>query len=137
MPQGNALPGLIFMLLFALALLIGYASWSVGDYATAAAIAIAGLLVASIIANSIKVANQWERVVVLRLGRFCSLAGPGLFFIVPILETVAYRIDIRVITSTFKAEKTLTRDTVPSRRRCGAVLASDRPDESGARRRRL
>ena len=41
------------------------------------------------------------------------LAGPGLFFIIPILETVAYRIDIRVITSTFKAEKTLTRDTVP------------------------
>ena len=49
----------------------------------------------------------------LRLGRFHRLAGPGLFFIIPILDTVAYRIDIRVITSTFKAEKTLTRDTVP------------------------
>ncbi len=70
-------------------------------------------IVASIIANAVKVANQWERVVVLRLGRFQKLAGPGLFFIIPIIDTVAYRIDIRVITSTFKAEKTMTRDTVP------------------------
>jgi len=50
---------------------------------------------------------------VLRLGRFRSLEGPGLFFIIPIVETVPYWIDIRVITSSFKAEKTLTKDTVP------------------------
>jgi regulator of protease activity HflC (stomatin/prohibitin superfamily) len=49
----------------------------------------------------------------LRLGRFRSLEGPGLFFIIPILETVPYWIDTRVITSSFKAEKTLTKDTVP------------------------
>ena len=71
------------------------------------------MIVAAIIANSVKIANQWERAVVLRLGRFQRLAGPGLFFIIPILDTVPYRIDIRVITSTFKAEKTMTRDTVP------------------------
>jgi regulator of protease activity HflC (stomatin/prohibitin superfamily) len=59
------------------------------------------------------VANQWERAVILRLGKFRSLEGPGLFFIVPILETVPYWIDTRVITSSFKAEKTLTKDTVP------------------------
>jgi regulator of protease activity HflC (stomatin/prohibitin superfamily) len=59
------------------------------------------------------VADQWERVVVLWLGRFHALQGPGLFFIIPIIDTVAYWIDTRVITSTFKAEKTLTRDTVP------------------------
>ena len=113
MPQRNAFPGLIFIVLFALGLLIAYTSGAAGEIPTAVAIAIVAFLVASIIANSIKVANQWERIVVLRLGRFRSLAGPGLFFIIPILETVAYRIDIRVITSTFKAEKTLTRDTVP------------------------
>ncbi len=113
MPQRNALPGLIFIVLFALGLLIAYTSGAAGEIPTAVAIAIVAFLIASIIANSIKVANQWERIVVLRLGRFRSLAGPGLFFIVPILDTVAYRIDIRVITSTFKAEKTLTRDTVP------------------------
>ena len=50
---------------------------------------------------------------VLRLGRFRSLEGPGLFFIIPIIETVPYWIDTRVITGSFKAEKTLTKDTVP------------------------
>ncbi|MCA9285539.1 MAG: slipin family protein [Phycisphaerales bacterium] len=59
------------------------------------------------------VAAQWERVIVLRLGRFHRLKGPGLFFIVPIVDTVPYWIDIRVITSAFTAEKTLTMDTVP------------------------
>jgi len=65
------------------------------------------------LASAIKVANPWQKAVILRLGRFRSLEGPGLFFIVPIIETVAYWIDTRVITSTFKAEKTLTKDTVP------------------------
>jgi regulator of protease activity HflC (stomatin/prohibitin superfamily) len=113
MPQRNALPGLVFIILFALGLLIAYPSWNAGGYITGGAIAIVSFIVASVIGNSVKIANQWERVVVLRLGRFHKLAGPGLFFIIPILDTVAYRIDIRVITSTFKAEKTLTRDTVP------------------------
>src|SRR6202008_4109727 len=54
-----------------------------------------------------------ERAVVLRLGRFQGLRGPGLFVILPVLDVVAYWIDIRVITATFKAEKTLTKDTVP------------------------
>ncbi len=71
------------------------------------------MIIAFIVSYSIKVADQWERVVVLRLGRFRSLEGPGLFFIIPIIETVAYWIDTRVITSAFKAEKTLTKDTVP------------------------
>jgi regulator of protease activity HflC (stomatin/prohibitin superfamily) len=113
MPQRNALPGLIFIILFGLGLLIAYLSGNAGDYGAAVAIAIVSFVVASIIANAVKIANPWERVVVLRLGRFRALAGPGLFFIIPIIETVAYRIDIRVITSAFRAEKTLTRDTVP------------------------
>lgn len=70
---------------------------------------IAGIFIAA----SIKVANQWERVVVLRLGHFRSLKGPGLFFIIPVIDTVPYWIDIRVITTSFQAEKTLTKDTVP------------------------
>ncbi len=71
------------------------------------------VIVALIAANAIKIAAQWEKAVILRLGRFRSLAGPGLFFIVPIVETIPYWIDTRVITTTFKAEKTLTKDTVP------------------------
>ena len=114
MPQRNALPGLIFIILFG-----ARAADRLSERERrrlrrpSVAIAIVSFIVASILANAVKIANQWERVVVLRLGRFHMLAGPGLFFIIPILDTVAYRIDIRVITSTFKAEKTMTRDTVP------------------------
>lgn len=70
-------------------------------------------IIASIVSAAIKVANQWNRAIVLRLGDFQSLRGPGLFFIIPIIDIVAYWIDTRVITTAFKAEKTLTKDTVP------------------------
>ncbi len=113
MPQRNALPGLIFIVLFGLGLLMAYPAGNAGNTLTGATIAAGSFVLASILASSVKIADQWERVVVLRLGRFQMLAGPGLFFIIPILDMVAYRIDIRVITSTFRAEKTLTRDTVP------------------------
>ena len=113
MRSPNPLPGLVFVIIFVAGLALAYASMSAESTATSISIAVASFVVASIVANAVKVADQWERVVVLRLGRFRSLEGPGLFFIVPIIETVPYRIDIRVITSTFKAEKTLTRDTVP------------------------
>jgi len=76
-------------------------------------IVIITFFVALVVSNSIKVANQWEKVVVLRLGHFRSLKGPGLFFIIPVIDTIPYWIDTRVITTTFQAEKTLTKDTVP------------------------
>jgi regulator of protease activity HflC (stomatin/prohibitin superfamily) len=113
MPQRNALPGLIFIVIFGAGLLVSYSIFTPQSPGGGIVIAVVSFFVASIIANAVKVANQWERVVVLRLGKFRSLEGPGLFFIVPILDAVAYRIDIRVITSTFRAEKTMTRDTVP------------------------
>ena len=113
MRSPNPLPGLVFVIIFVAGLALAYASMSPESYPTSISIAFASFIVASIVANAVKVADQWERVVVLRLGRFHRLTGPGLFFIIPILETVAYRIDIRVITGTFKAEKTMTRDTVP------------------------
>jgi regulator of protease activity HflC (stomatin/prohibitin superfamily) len=75
--------------------------------------AVAGLLVGVIVSVAVKVAAPWDRAVVLRLGRYRALRGPGLFAIVPIVDTIPYWIDIRVITSAFKAEKTLTKDTVP------------------------
>lgn len=73
----------------------------------------ASFILALLVSASLKIANPWEKAVVLRLGNFNSLRGPGLFFIIPILDTIPYWIDTRVITTTFKAEKTLTRDTVP------------------------
>ena len=62
---------------------------------------------------ALKVANQWEKAVVLRLGKFHGLQGPGLFWIIPIIDSVTSWIDHRVIVTSFSAEKTLTKDTVP------------------------
>jgi regulator of protease activity HflC (stomatin/prohibitin superfamily) len=60
-----------------------------------------------------RIALQWERAVVLRLGRFVALRGPGLFWIVPFVDRVSSWIDQRTITTSFAAEQTLTSDTVP------------------------
>jgi regulator of protease activity HflC (stomatin/prohibitin superfamily) len=76
-------------------------------------IGIGALVLALLVSIAIKIADQWERALVLRLGKFRELKGPGLFFIIPIIDSVPYWIDTRVITGSFKAEKTLTRDTVP------------------------
>ena len=73
------------------------------------AAAVAGLLVGS----SIKYADQWEKAVVLRLGRYKGLRGPGLFAVIPIVDRVGYHIDQRIRTTAFGAESCLTRDTVP------------------------
>jgi hypothetical protein len=75
----------------------------------AAAGAVAGLLLAS----SIKYTDQWEKAVVLRLGRYRGLRGPGFFAVVPIFDRVGYHIDQRIRTTAFGAESCLTRDTVP------------------------
>jgi len=60
-----------------------------------------------------KIAKQWERAVVLRLGKYTGLRGPGLFWIWPYVETVSIYVDQRVVTTSFAAEETLTSDTVP------------------------
>jgi len=113
MLRSNPLSALIFTVILVIGLAFAYEPATSGGQPQAVGIVVVTLLIASIASNAVKVANQWERVIVLRLGRFRSLEGPGLFFIVPIIETVAYWIDIRVITAGFKAEKTLTKDTVP------------------------
>jgi len=70
-------------------------------------------LVANICFFGIKIANQWERAIVLRLGRFHALKGPGPFFIIPIIETVTQSVDMRIRSTDFSSESTLTKDTVP------------------------
>ena len=71
------------------------------------------LILSVLIAASIRVADQWEKAVVLRMGKFKGLKGPGPFMIIPIIDTVSNYIDQRVRVSAFKAEQTLTKDTVP------------------------
>lgn len=75
--------------------------------------AIVGLLLGLLLAQSPKIARQWERAVVLRLGKFVGLRGPGLFWIIPFVDQISAWIDQRVITTAFAAEETLTSDTVP------------------------
>jgi regulator of protease activity HflC (stomatin/prohibitin superfamily) len=62
---------------------------------------------------ALKVASQWEKIVILRLGKFQRLAGPGPFWIIPIIDTTPTWIDHRVMVTPFAAQKTLTKDTVP------------------------
>ncbi len=71
------------------------------------------ILLSGLLALSIRIADQWERAVVLRMGKFKGLKGPGPFMIIPILDSVSAYVDQRVRVSTFKAEQTLTKDTVP------------------------
>jgi regulator of protease activity HflC (stomatin/prohibitin superfamily) len=71
------------------------------------------LLVGVVLMQAPRIAQQWERAVVLRLGRFVALRGPGLFWIVPFIDSVSSWIDQRTITTSFAAEQTLTSDTVP------------------------
>ncbi len=71
------------------------------------------LAVGLVLMQAPRVAQQWERAVVLRLGRFVGLRGPGLFWIVPFVDRVTAWIDQRTVTTSFAAEQTLTSDTVP------------------------
>jgi regulator of protease activity HflC (stomatin/prohibitin superfamily) len=104
---------LIFFVILAIGIALAYANYNVQDSTGAIWIGAISFLVALFVSSAIKIADQWEKAIVLRLGRFDSLRGPGLFFIIPLVDTVAYWIDGRVITTTFTAEKTLTKDTVP------------------------
>lgn len=113
MRQASAIPTTLFFLIAAAGLGLAYAAYGSMGLAAGITISALSLIAASLASGAIKIASQWERAIVLRLGRFRAMRGPGLFFIIPIVDTVAYCIDIRVITSTFKAEKTLTKDTVP------------------------
>lgn len=74
---------------------------------------VAGGVVGLVLMQAPRIAQQWERAVVMRLGKFVGLRGPGLFWIVPLIDAVSSRIDQRTITTSFAAEQTLTSDTVP------------------------
>jgi regulator of protease activity HflC (stomatin/prohibitin superfamily) len=103
----------IFLVIFAIGLFSAYAVYNPNHTIVSLAVGACAFLLALLISSAIKIADPWDKAIVLRLGHFHSLRGPGLFFIVPVLDTIPYWIDTRVITTAFKAEKTLTKDTVP------------------------
>src|SRR5207302_1824593 len=93
--------GLIALAVFAANQLAGFALF------------VTTLLVAWLAASAVRLAADWERAIVLRLGKFQAERGPGLFFVTPIIDSVPYVIDLRTMTTVFKAEQTMTHDTVP------------------------
>ncbi|HEV8659933.1 MAG TPA: slipin family protein [Thermoanaerobaculia bacterium] len=102
----NVVAVLVFLVVSIAGLVIGIKTrnpfWFVG-----------GLVLAWILSLSPKIAKQWEKAIVLRLGKYVGIRGPGLFWIVPLIDTISMYIDQRVITTSFAAEQTLTSDTVP------------------------
>lgn len=113
MRTNGSFPTLIFIVVLAAGALVAFGLHSAGqDFAAFLVFGVA-LFLAALTSSAIRVADQWSKAVVLRLGKFRALRGPGLFFIIPLIDTIPYWIDTRVLTSSFKAEKTLTKDTVP------------------------
>jgi regulator of protease activity HflC (stomatin/prohibitin superfamily) len=100
----NPIPTFFFIILIAL---------GIGAGALNPVFAIPFVLAAIVVLMSLKVANVWQKFVVLRAGRLQGVKGPGLFFIFPVIDSIAAVIDERIQTTAFNAEQALTRDTVP------------------------
>ena len=77
---------------------------------TTVGILIVAIVIVITILSSLRICSEWERKVVLRLGRFGGVRGPGIFFLLPYVETTPFTIDMRVATTAFQAEQTLTKD---------------------------
>jgi regulator of protease activity HflC (stomatin/prohibitin superfamily) len=106
----NVRVNVVAIAIFAASVALGAAAWmATGHWMPPVAVILAGVA----LMQSPRVAQQWERGVVLKLGRFVGLRGPGLFWIVPFVDRVSSWIDQRTITTSFAAEQTLTSDTVP------------------------
>lgn len=104
----------VSMTLSALVVAAGSLIAATGDKAPGPTIAgVLVILAGVLVPFTLKMANQWERAVVLRLGKLDQIAGPGLFAIIPIVDQVAYWVDQRIQTTEFNAQHALSKDTVP------------------------
>ncbi len=113
-PHLNGLALAIFIILTIIAVVIAVLMDNSGySDLLITAVVLPIIIVAALLLAAMQVARQWEKAVVLRLGKFEGLKGPGLFWIIPIIDTITTWIDHRVMVTPFSAEKTLTRDTVP------------------------
>jgi regulator of protease activity HflC (stomatin/prohibitin superfamily) len=110
-------PGVAFavwLILMTVSALLGIWLPARGVNGTLIGLLVVGInIVGSYVLFALKIADQWEKAIVLRFGRFIGLRGPGLFWIVPVIDRVPAWIDHRVMVTPFSAEKTLTKDTVP------------------------
>jgi regulator of protease activity HflC (stomatin/prohibitin superfamily) len=110
-PTDNRYPGAAVAAGLAGGAALGGGLLLAGALAPVAAVAAVGT--ALLLGSSIKYADQWEKAVVLRFGRYQGLRGPGLFTVIPVIDRIGYHIDQRIRTTDFAAESCLTRDTVP------------------------
>lgn len=113
MKNNSTFAVLIFFVILGIGIAISYTQFKASADVGGIWIIAITLFFAIVASSAIKVADQWNKAVVLRLGRFHALKGPGFFIIIPIIDNIPYWIDTRVITTSFTAEKTLTKDTVP------------------------
>jgi len=108
MRKSNSLAALIFIVILGIGGGLAFAMYRVTANMESAWIGVIAFVIALFVSLAIKVADQWERVVILRLDKFRALKGPGLFFNIPVIDVIPCLIDTRMITASFKAEKTLT-----------------------------
>ena len=104
---------LFTLVVFALVLCVVVGVWLLAVGSVTACAVVLGVILAALASMSVHIAQQWEKVVVLRLGAFNRVSGPGLFWTWPIIEQNTMRVDTRVRVTTFGAEETLTADLVP------------------------
>lgn len=104
---------LFTLVVFALVLCVAVGVWLLAVGSVTACSVVLGVILAALASMSVHIAQQWEKVVVLRLGAFNRVSGPGLFWTWPIIEQNTMRVDTRVRVTTFGAEETLTADLVP------------------------
>ena len=102
MRTNGSFPALIFIVIAGLGAGIGFSLHAgAHEYLPFIVFGVA-IFVAAVTSSAMRVADQWSKAVVLRLGKFRALQGPGLFFIIPLIDTIPYWIDTRVLTSSFK-----------------------------------
>jgi len=113
-PRINGVAGVIFLIFLIIDMVGTFPLISAGISSTWIGIWVTVMLLIGLyFLFALKIANQWEKGVVLRFGKFRGLKGPGIFWVIPIVDSVTEWIDHRVMVSPFSAEKTLTKDTVP------------------------
>ncbi|HEX8465651.1 MAG TPA: slipin family protein [Abditibacterium sp.] len=112
MPVDTGLKTFVFFIVLVVGGIVSSIMWAVSR-PFGVLFAVATLILAWLLSSAIRMVTQWERAVVLQLGKFAGLRGPGLFFITPLVQNVSRVVDLRTITSTFKAEQSITADTVP------------------------
>lgn len=112
----KALNFVVFLVIFLIGLGIAAAIAASGrgdaNEAAAAVVGVGSFIVAALAASAIRIANQWERIVILRLGRFSAIKGPGMFIVLPVLDRAIF-VDTRTLTLDIPQQQVITKDNIP------------------------